>query len=195
MYLDLATYLQKVHPEAKIEVTTDFFMGNVYVPWHVGGIPEKVLPEVDAFLYAYILGHNTGYAGAMKRAAKEYEKNIHEVSTAMYAAGFEQGKQEGFEEGNENGFALGINAEWGESIIPSNAYDVEVFAVKHSQDFESGKQAFIGYKFDLDGQPQFHFVQVQFSAPNLTIKPKINEQKQIAACKNEGDFCEKVQCH
>lgn len=118
-----------------------------------------------AFLLAWEESHKIGYFEGVETATKQYQENLIEV--------IEQTSTEAYERGYRNG----AEDEWSASIIPSDAFDIEVFAVQPSNDFETGKQAFIGFKYLDDGEPQFHFEQVQFSAPNLTIKNKINDTK------------------
>ena len=119
---------------------------------------------VNAFLTAWDKAHQIGYFEGVKTATEEYQKNILEV--------IESTSNEAYNRGYRNG----TDDEWENSAIPSDAYDLEVFAVQPSSDFETGKQAFIGFKHDVDGQPNFNFIQVQFAVPNLTIKKKINEE-------------------
>jgi hypothetical protein len=140
----------------------------------------SLTPAVLAFLTALNVGYEKGYHTASHKASEEYNKNISDIIPQIHAAGYNQGYAEGYDEG--------IATEMENSIIPSNAYDLEVFAVRPSQDFESGKQAFIGYKFDLEEQPQFHFTQVEFTAPNLTLKSKINDSQLSAKVSEKKDY-------
>lgn len=171
----LVDYFFKKYPDLKLPVL--HVQGHDFAQTSVA-FPTEYVAEIEAFFTAWDIAYNQGYYDSAKVASEEYARNIHEVVIATHAAGYNQG----FADGSEVGFDTGIDQELHASIIPSDAYDIEVFAVKPSQDFESGKQAFIGYKFlDGDSQEQFKFVQVQFAAPNLQIKSKINE-------KNNCDF-------
>jgi hypothetical protein len=163
-FTELVDYFFKKYPDINLSVYHE----------HI----DSTVAEIEAFLKAWDLGFQSGYSNASKVAAEEYQRNIHEIVIATHATGYNQG----FADGSEVGFDTGIDQELHASIIPSNAYNIEVFAVQPSHEFETGKQAFIGYKF-LDGEDkeQFHFVQVQFAVPNLQTKSKINE-------KNNCDF-------
>lgn len=128
-------------------------------------------------IWAYVNGHyageHSGYFKGVRKSETEFAKNI---AIAIDQA-FEDGRAKGYDEGYKDGHEDGQLAEMENSIIPSDAYDIEVFAVQPSSDHQSGQQAFIGYKFDVDDEPQFHFAQVQFAVPNLQIKNKINDEK------------------
>jgi hypothetical protein len=133
-------------------------------------IIKEASHAMRAFLIAWEEGHKIGYFEGVETATKQYQQNLLEV--------IEQTSTEAYERGYRNG----AEDEWGASIIPSDAFDIEVFAVQPSNDFETGKQAFIGFKYLDQDEPQFEYTQVQFAAPNLTIKPKIN------ACQLSTDY-------
>ena len=68
------------------------------------------------------------------------------------------------------------------SKIPNDAYDLEVFAIKDSEDSPTGKQAFIGFKIN---NGNFNFISVPYSEPldgdkidilNKTYKRLVNDK-------------------
>lgn len=173
----LIEYFTKKYPDLKLPVL--HVHGNDFAHTSVA-FPIEYVNEIEAFFSAWDLGFNTGYSGAMKIASEEYTRNIHEVVIATHATGYNQG----FADGSEVGFDTGIDQEINASVIPSDAYDIEVFAVQNSHTFESGKQAFIGYKFlNADDKEEFKFIQVQFAVPNMQFKSKINEKNNSCVCK------------
>lgn len=171
----LLKYFAKKYPSNQYQYVSQFtgFSLNTYIAF-----PSHLYPEIEAFFTAWDAAYGEGYADASKVAAVEYSKNIQEIVMKVSAASH----NEGFAAGVEQGFDTGVDQERIASYIPSDAYDIEVFAVQPSHEFPTGKQAFIGYKFDIDGQTQFHFIQASFAVPNVTTKPKINgnEFQQIA---------------
>jgi hypothetical protein len=48
------------------------------------------------------------------------------------------------------------------SLIPSDAHSLEVFAIKDCDESPTGKQAFIGFKIS---NGDFHFIQVPYTEP------------------------------
>jgi hypothetical protein len=48
------------------------------------------------------------------------------------------------------------------SLIPSDAHSLEVFAIKDCEESPTGKQAFIGYKIS---NGNFHFIGVPYTEP------------------------------
>lgn len=53
-----------------------------------------------------------------------------------------------------------------EPLIPADAHSFEVFAIKDSKDFPTGKQAYIGFKLS---NGDFHYIQVPFTEPQKQI--------------------------
>lgn len=150
--------------------------------------PESFTPEIEAFFAAWDVAFNEGWINSAKKASEEYTKNVQEVLVASYTGGYNEGLSKGINEG----FEEGVDTERDHSVIPSDAYDIEVFSVQPSQDHPSGWQAFVGYKFDLEGQPQFHFTQIGFTVPNLQPKTKINvttEGNTQGNCKCKSKSC------
>lgn len=131
----------------------------------------------DAYQRGYKEGHTLGigfgkkiegdllhWKGKYETVARILDKKITEAKNEGYSLGIEAGR----------------NAELAEAIIPSDAYNVEVFAIKPADD-GNGEQAFIGYQFKCNNTEQFRFVQVKIAVTNPSNKygnnSKINEDK------------------
>jgi hypothetical protein len=156
----LVVYMKKKHPEWNAQVI------NIgYGPFVA--FPNEFHDEIMNFQEIWGLGYQTGVKEAQVRASRQYEQNlaqvIREVSVASYNEGHADGQQKGYDEGQCQ--------ELTEAIIPSDAYDIEIFSVQPSHEFKTGLQAFIGFKYLVGEQEQFHFVKVQFAAgiPNKKI--------------------------
>jgi hypothetical protein len=162
-FIALHEYFISKYPE--INFDTRSYQTGLYST-QLFEIPKNLLAEAEAFFTAWDFGYSQGSIDTLTRASEEYRKNIQEIVLKVSGASY----NEGFAAGADDGFGRGVEEEMNDSVIPSDAYDIEVFAVKPSHEFESGQQAFIGYKFDLNGQPQFHFVQMQFAATNPNKK-------------------------
>lgn len=160
----LRNYLKSKYPEISFEVRS---YASSQTSTDIFDVPSNYIDEVEAFFKAWDLGFENGWYNSAKNASDEYVKNINEIVLQTYAAGL----NEGLEQGKKIGFQHGMEREWRDSIIPSDAYDIEVFSVQPSNDFETGLQALVGFKVPNKGEGNsFHFIQIQFSVTNPNKK-------------------------
>ena len=149
-------YLKEIHPE--FEYRTELIN-------HENGMisqtmfPLEFLDEVKAFFKAWDIAWKHGYDNALTKSSEEYTKNIHEVTLAVYAAGFD----EGFSQGKESGYSEGKSHELIKSFIPSDATNIEVIDI-----YPISRLACIVFNVKTAKCANW----VKFTAPHLEIKRK-----------------------
>jgi hypothetical protein len=191
---DLAAIARTFFDAVQIGYTTHAYKANKYFNETINPIKERVTKLENNLVNCKqeaFENYNKGYMEGLLNIVTGSYANAKIILDKHFEEGYKKGSTDQAIKDSDyintekpksfnSGYAMGQEDERANSYIPSDAYDVEVFAVQPSADFATGQQAFIGFKYDIEKQPQFGFIQVQYSVTNPIKKygnDKINNEE------------------